>query len=163
MVMADAEPTGPGVRALKVRVGAVEKVIEELKRAMRRPAAPNWRDSLKLDPRSRGRKRDHEGKHRAVLAHIDRFLDATLPESWGWCRGSLAEGAVHAQYQTEIPPVVAATAQLNIHVGHCIGCGKRKTAPVARAASAYTGSSLAFRVSKSISRARVKSRSSENR
>lgn len=48
-----------------------------------------------------------------------------MPDSCGCCGGALAEDAVHAQYQTDIPPVVPLTTQCSIHVGHCSSCGKR--------------------------------------
>ena len=129
--MAEADPSCPGCRALQERVAALERTIEELKRAMHRPAAPFSRGYLKPDPKPPGRKPGHEGEHRAVPAKVDRVLDAPLPPSCP-CGGPIVEDAVHPQYQTDVPPVTPVTTKFDVHVGHCRGCGKRYAARARR-------------------------------
>ena len=108
-----------------------KKLREELSKKERRgkrQAAPFSRDKPKKNPKKAGRK---PGKgygprgQRRPPAHVDRVVDAVLPSNCPGCGGTVEEGWVDDQYQTDIPPVVPVVTHFRIHVGCCEDCGQQ--------------------------------------
>lgn len=114
--------------ALKVRVEALTKLLEERTRSGKRQAAPFSKGPPKKNPKRPGRKPgDDYGPHhrRAIPDHVDETYDVPLPPACPECGShDLVDEATLPQWQTDLPtkPIVR---QFDIHCGHCCACGER--------------------------------------
>jgi len=117
------------VTRLKHEVGRLKLLLEEARRAAKRPAAPFSRGRPKAHPRKPGRKAGEAyGKRgcRPVPSRIDETVEAPLPNQCPHCGGEVEPTAVEDQYQTDIPERVATkTTRFRVHVGHCRSCRRR--------------------------------------
>lgn len=113
------------VTRLKHEVGRLKSLLEEARRAPKRPAAPFSKGRPKANPRKPGRKAgDAYGKRadRPVPSRIDETVEAPLPNQCPHCGGEVEQTAVEDQYQTDIPERVATrTTRFRVHVGHYSG------------------------------------------
>lgn len=104
-------------------------LLEKEQRAGKRQAAPFAKGTPKQQPKRPGRKAgaDYGRKgHRPRPERVDEVLDAPLPSSCPTCSGAVREDKVTQQYQVELPPPVAPfVRQFDVHVGHCVDCGRR--------------------------------------
>jgi len=103
-------------------------VLEEVRRAGKRQAAPFSKGTPKPDPKKPGRKPGRgygKARRRRVPKRVDEVLDAPLPDRCPCCAGAVVEERVDVQFQTEIPPVQPWVRRFDVHVGHCTECGKR--------------------------------------
>jgi transposase len=116
------------IEALTTRVAALEKLLEEARRAGKRQAAPFSKGEPKPDPKRPGRKAGAAhgpSAFRPPPDHVDEVHDAPLPPACPDCGGHLVEERVAPQFQTEIPRVRPLVRRFDIHVGACACCGKR--------------------------------------
>jgi len=98
-------------------------------RANKRQAAPFSKGPPKTNPRRPGRK---PGKHYGVKArrpipnHFDESYEAPIGPRCPHCGGQeLKQTGVMEQYEEDIPPVRPRIRRFRIHVGRCLGCGRR--------------------------------------
>jgi transposase len=117
------------VAELRAEVADLRRKLEEASRAGKRQAAPFRKGPPKPDPKTPGRKAGEEhGAHGhrppPLPDQITECHEAELPDACPHCRGRLVEDEVAEQFQTEIPrrPLIR---RFRVHVGHCVGCGKR--------------------------------------
>lgn len=111
------------------RVAELTRLLEEALRAGKRQAAPFRKGPPRAQPETPGRKSgaDHGAHgHRPPPPpeRISECHEAPLPDACPDCHGRLVETAVTSQYQTEIPrrPIIR---EFRVHVGRCVGCGRR--------------------------------------
>jgi transposase len=102
-------------------------LLEELRRAGKRQAAPFAKGQPKPHPKKPGRKPGTEygpKAHRLPPEQIDETYEAPLPDACPDCGGPITETHVDHQYQVEIPrrPI---HRQFNIHIGCCQHCRRR--------------------------------------
>ncbi|MHC4880804.1 MAG: IS66 family transposase [Planctomycetota bacterium] len=139
------------LKMLEQQVAALQKALEESRRAGKRQAAP-FRKPKVAEPKKPGRKPGDEygqQSRRSIPEHIDEHYDVPLPADCPHCGGhELISDRVCPQYQTDIPrkPI---HRQFDIHVGHCAGCGERvqgrhelQTSDALGAASSQLGADL---------------------
>jgi len=94
------------VAELETTVAALRRQVEELTRSAKRQAAPFSKGKAKKNPKRPGRKKGHPASHRPPPDSIDRIEDVPLPfHRCPDCGGAIEETDVHAQYQTDIPPI----------------------------------------------------------
>lgn len=117
------------VTQLKNEVARLKSLLEEARRAAKRPAAPFSKGPPKENPQKPGRKAGEAyGKRacRPVPSRIDETLQAPLPNQCPHCGGEVEPTAVEDQYQTDIPERVATkTTRFQVHVGRCRSCRRR--------------------------------------
>lgn len=130
------EPSCLGCRALLRRVAQLEAQVADLTRRLeaalragQRQAAPFRKGPPKPDPKTPGRKAgDAHGTHGhrppPPPEQISECHEATLPDTCPHCQGPLVATDVAEQFQTDIPrqPLVR---KFRVHIGHCVGCGRR--------------------------------------
>ncbi|MGH2397285.1 MAG: IS66 family transposase [bacterium] len=114
------------VTRLKQEVARLKTLLEEARRAAKRPAAPFSKGPPKEKPRQPGRK---PGKAygrkpcRPIPRSIDEVVEAPLPEQCPHCEGPIEETSVQMQYQTDIPERLRAkTTEFRVHMGRCVQC-----------------------------------------
>lgn len=104
-------------------------VVEELRRAGRRQAAPFSKGDPKSDPKRSGRKPGEsygQKAHRQIPDHVDEEIDVPLPDGCPCCGGELDLERVADQYQEDIVvPVRAHVRRFRVGVGRCRRCGRR--------------------------------------
>lgn len=131
------------VGRLKSEVRKLKSLLEEARRAAKRPAAPFSKGPPKANPRKPGRKAGEAyGKRacRPAPRRIDEVVEAPLPERCPHCTGLVEETSVEVQYQTDIPErLQAKTTEFRIHVGQCVGCRRRVQGRHPRQTSAALG------------------------
>jgi transposase len=108
-----------------------EKLKEDLDAARRtsaRQAAPFARETRVTHPKRPGRR---SGAAYGVPAtrrrptHIDVTYDAPLPTHCPTCDGALRETGIATQYQEELPVQRPLVRAFDVHIGHCLACGRR--------------------------------------
>jgi transposase len=112
---------------LRARVGKLEGLLEEARRAGKRQAAPFSRGEPKQRPGRPGRRSgDQHGKHghREPPGEVDEELDAPLASLCG-CGGEIEEERVEFQYQDELPEPRPVRRRFAVHIGKCACCGRR--------------------------------------
>jgi transposase len=112
---------------LRARVGKLEGLLEEARRAGKRQAAPFSRGEPKQGPGRPGRRSgDQHGKHghREPPGKIDEELDAPLGARCG-CGGEIEEERIEFQYQDELPEPRPVRRRFAVHIGKCSCCGAR--------------------------------------
>ncbi len=112
---------------LRARVGKLEGLLEEARRAGKRQAAPFSRGEAKQEPGRPGRRcGDQHGKHghREVPGEVDEHLDAPLGSRCG-CGGEIEEERIEFQYQEELPEPRPVRRRFAVHIGKCACCGRR--------------------------------------
>lgn len=117
------------VTRLRNEVSRLKSLLEEARRAAKRPAAPFSKGPPKPNPRKPGRK---PGKlygsrpRRRAPGRIDEVVEVPLPERCPHCTGPLEATSVEVQYQTDIPErLPAKTTEFRVHVGQCVQCRRR--------------------------------------
>jgi transposase len=115
------------VAQLQDRIARLEEQLAAVSRSAKRQAAPFSKGPPKPDPKRPGRKKgpDYGTKaYRAAPTVIDEIYEAPLPKDCPRCAGVVLLEKIEPQYQTEIPrrPIYR---QFNVHVGHCVRCGRR--------------------------------------
>jgi transposase len=104
-------------------------VVEELRRAGKRQAAPFSRGAPKPDPKRSGRKSGEEygtRAHRGVPDRVDEEIVVALPDGCPCCGGVLALERWADQYQEDIlVPVRGHVRRFRVAVGRCGRCGRR--------------------------------------
>jgi transposase len=121
-----ARVTGENER-LRARVGKLEGLLEEARRAAKRQAAPFSRGTSKEQPRRPGRRsgEDHgRHGHRQPPAEVDEELEAPL-EARCECGGKIEHDHTEYQYQDELPEPRRIRRRFAVHVGKCRCCGRR--------------------------------------
>jgi len=110
------------------RIAELERLLEEVRRASKRQAAPFSKGRSSDEPQTPGRKKgDAHGRHghRAVPVNPDRSLDAPLPECCPHCGDALDFERWAEQFQTELPQVQPVVTRFRVGVGRCRGCERR--------------------------------------
>ncbi|MBI5879727.1 MAG: IS66 family transposase [Chloroflexi bacterium] len=108
------------------RIAELEQQLDDAQRRSKRQATPFAKGAPKAEPKKPGRKAGHPAAHRAKPSHIDRELEASLPDACPHCGGPVQEDEVQPQYQEDIPrPVKPVVTQFNVHIGHCEQCARR--------------------------------------
>jgi len=121
--------------ALEAQVAVLQRQVHDLtarleaaQRASKRQAAPFSKGGPKPNPKPPGRK---AGADHGVHAHRDvpdtppdQVLDVPLPPRCPHCHGPTRPDGLTRQHQIEIPrrPI---HRRFDIHVGHCLACGRR--------------------------------------
>ena len=116
------------IAARDARIKELESSLEGSHRAGKRQAAPFSKGAPKPNPAKPGRKSGPEhGRHghRMAPAHIDRTLDAPLPDACPGCGGHLSEGDPADQFHTELPEPRPIVTRFVVHRGHCTNCGRK--------------------------------------
>jgi len=109
------------VAELQRQVEQVRQHADELQRAGKRQAAPFRRQQHNPNPKKPGRSKGHLRAFRAVPERVDRVIDVPC-DACPDCHKPLVNPVVHAQYQTDLPPVVPLVTQFNVHGGTCPCC-----------------------------------------
>jgi transposase len=117
------------VADLEAQILKLTQLLEQVQRRSKRQAAPFSKGPPKSDPKSPGRKAGRAyGRqvHRPTPPpdQIDEVYEACLPSCCPDCGQSIKPTRVDQQYQVDIPrrPIYR---QFNVHIGRCLGCGKR--------------------------------------
>ncbi|MGH9153868.1 MAG: IS66 family transposase [Acidimicrobiales bacterium] len=116
------------VAARDVRIGELEKSLEQARRSNKRQAAPFSKGDPSDEPARPGR-RSGKGHgrhgHRAVPARADRELEAPLPPCCPSCGGDVVHERDAEQWQTELPDARPIVTRFRVGVGRCRRCGTR--------------------------------------
>ena len=116
------------VRQLTAQVHLLTAQLQEALRSNKRQAAPFSKGPPKDPPATPGRK---AGENYGPKAHReipkrkpDEIIDVPLPDRCPDCGGQIDEDNQARQFQMEIPrkPILR---RFDIHIGHCVCCGKR--------------------------------------
>ena len=111
------------------RIGELERLLEESRRAGKRQAAPFRKGEPADEPKRSGRRSGGlHGRHghRLPPAEANRNLDALLPPACPHCGGMLEHDRDAEQFQTDLPMLGPPTVtRFWVQVGHCRRCGKR--------------------------------------
>lgn len=102
--------------------------LEKSRRSGKRQAGPFSKGEPKRDPKKPGRKpgEDYGKKERRRIPEtVDAILQASLPSCCPDCGGGVCEDRVDQQYQTEVPKIEPTVNQFDVHIGHCVDCGRR--------------------------------------
>ena len=114
------------VSRLRNLIRKLKALLEEARRAAKRPAAPFSKGAPKTHPRKPGRKPGKAyGRRpcRPVPRRIDEVVEAPLPDCCPHCAGQVEETSLEVQYQTDIPERLRAkTTEFRVHVGQCVQC-----------------------------------------
>jgi transposase len=115
------------VAELRAEIEHLKRLLDEVRRAGKRQAAPFAKRAPKPNPQKPGRKpgEDYGVKaHRLPPEQIDETYEAPLPDVCPDCGGRVEETHIDHQYQVEIPrrPI---HRQFNIHIGCCRQCKRR--------------------------------------
>jgi transposase len=111
---------------LRVKVGKLEELLEEARRAGKRQAAPFSRGKHAQNPGRPGRKPgDGYGRkaHRAAPETIDEEYEAPTAERCE-CGGEIELVDVVDQFQEELPVVAAIRRRFRVYRGRCRCCGR---------------------------------------
>src|SRR6266540_1642720 len=104
-----------------------KRQLDAARRAGFRQATP-FAKPLKRDPhrprRKAGRAYGRKG-HRRIPPRVDERYDVPLPARCPTCAEPVVATAVATQYQEELPMARVVVRQFDLHVGRCIGCGRR--------------------------------------
>lgn len=108
---------------LNDRNGKLQQRLEDLERAVHRPAAPfRIEDKHRVaTPRPPGRPKGHAPARRPIPTQIDEHISVPLPNC-PQCQGPLAQTRPVVQYIEELPPVRPRVIELTTHRGHCAHC-----------------------------------------
>jgi len=112
---------------LQVRVGKLEGLLEDARRAGKRQAAPFSRGEPKRRPGRPGRRSGEEhGRHghREPPDEVDEELDAPLGPRCK-CGGEIVHDRIEYQYQDELPEPRRLRRRFVVHIGTCACCGRR--------------------------------------
>ena len=110
------------------RIRRLESLLEEVRRAGKRQAAPFSKGPPKAHPKPPGRKPGdaHGPSHfRPPPATVEEDLDAPLPAGCPDCGDVVEEEGVEEQWQTDIVPAHPVRRRFRVHVGRCRGCRRR--------------------------------------
>jgi transposase len=127
----------PGCRARDQRIDRLEQALaaqqqeidrlrqqlDQLQRAGKRQAAPFRRREPSPTPKPPGRPKGHARASRPVPERVERVVDVPCDRCPD-CDRPLADPVVHAQYQTDLPPVVPVVTRFDVHGGTCPDCGR---------------------------------------
>lgn len=116
------------VERLKIRNASLQAELESARRAAKRQSAPFSKGPPKPRPQRPGRKPGAAygtPSRRLAPERFDEICDAPLPERCPDCQGALVEDGVLEQSQTEIPEPRPIHRRIDIHLGHCSGCGRK--------------------------------------
>lgn len=125
--------------ALRAENAALRKALDEQRRAGKRQAAPFSRGIRKANPKKPGRKPGGTRTRRSAPTKIDRTVVVPPLLICPHCEGAVRLAGIARQYQTDIPPIVPATTEFEIHYGHCTRCGRRVQGRAAEQTSDATG------------------------
>ena len=110
-------------------IARLRERLSETHRAGKRQAAPFSKGPPKTNPKRPGRKpgKDYGVKaRRPIPDHFDESYEAPIGPRCPHCSSQdLEETGVAEQYEEDIPPVRPRIRRFRIHVGRCLGCGKR--------------------------------------
>lgn len=109
-------------------IAKLREALEKSRRSGKRQAGPFSKGEPKRTPKKPGRKPgDDYGKkeRRELPGKVDEILTAQLPRCCPDCGGGVCPDRVEQQYQTEMPRVEPTIIQFDVHVGHCVDCGRR--------------------------------------
>jgi transposase len=112
---------------LRQQVEHLKRQLDDARRAGFRQAAP-FAKPLKKHPKRPGRKagRAYGRKgHRSIPARVDERYDVPFPAQCPTCAAPVRETAVATQYQEELPVARVVVRQFDLHIGRCVGCGRR--------------------------------------
>lgn len=117
--------------ALKARLAEIERQLadfrhrlDEQQRQEHRQATPFRRRRHKRHPKRPGRAKGHAVAQRAWPEHVGHVVEVPLavcPQ----CQTPLADKAVHAQFQIDVPPIRPQVIQFNFESGDCPRCQRR--------------------------------------
>ena len=124
---------------LRAENAALRKALDEQRRAGKRQAAPFSRGVRKANPKKPGRKPGGTRTRRSVPTKIDRTVVVAPLLICPHCEGAVRLAGIARQYQTDIPPIIPATTEFEIHYGHCTQCGRRVQGRAADQISDATG------------------------
>lgn len=102
--------------------------LEAPRRAGKRQAAPFSKGAPTPRPKPAGRRRGrHHGRHahRRPPPTIHETIEVPLPASCPDCGGQIEETRVASQVQEDLPVVTPHVRRFDVHVGHCVACGRR--------------------------------------
>lgn len=110
------------------RIAELERLLEQRTRDGKRQAAPFSKGAPKPNPKTPGRKPGRDYGTQAFRTIPDRPPDETLtvkaPAQCPSCGGRVRPTHVDQQFQIEIPRR-AVLRRFDLHMGTCMGCGKR--------------------------------------
>ncbi len=123
--IADLRSTITGLTDANARLQAL---LDETRRGGKRQAAPFSKGPPSPEPKTPGRKKGAGYGRRAgrpIPDHVDRELDAVLPDGCPHCGGMIIADGVHDQYVCEVPKAQPQVTRFRVHVGRCTGCRRR--------------------------------------
>ena len=112
---------------LRARVCKLEGMVEELRRAAKRQAAPFSRGKPSEKPGRPGRRRGAEyGRkaYRPAPDQVDETVEAPLDDRCQ-CGGEIELENVASQWQEELPEPRPIRREIRIFIGRCRCCGRR--------------------------------------
>jgi transposase len=117
-----------GIAALQRQVADLRRQLDEVRRQLdqarqagKRQAHPFRRRKPTPDPKKPGRPTGHPRASRPLPAQVDLVI-AVPCDCCPDCKVGLTDPVVHAQFQTDIPPVVPLVTRFDIHGGTCPRC-----------------------------------------
>jgi len=127
----------------------LKKELDLARRAAKRQAAPFSKGAPTSTPRRAGRRagRGHgRHAHRPVPAASHERYSVPVPSQCPDCGGRIRRTRVAPQYQEDLPVVQPIVRRFDIHIGHCVDCGRRlqgrhplQTSDALGAAAAHLG------------------------
>ena len=107
-------------------IAELKKALDEARRAGKRQAAPFSKGDPKPDPKRPGRKAGARYGRQGVLPspEPDETVVVPCPEACP-CGGGVTVREAVDLYQVDIPPVVRHVIKFVVHLGECVGCGRR--------------------------------------
>lgn len=109
------------VADLQRQLAEVRGQLDQAQRAGKRQAGPFRRRRHVEHPKKPGRPKGHPLAARPLPAQVDRVVDVPCDECPD-CHVPLTDPVTHAQYQTDLPPVVPVVTRFDVHGGTCPCC-----------------------------------------
>jgi transposase len=112
---------------LRQQLEHLKRQLDDARRAGFRQAAPFAKPRTthpKRPGRKPGRAYGRKGR-RSIPARVDERYDVPLPAHCPTCAAPVMETAVATQYQEELPVARVVVRQFDLHIGRCVGCGRR--------------------------------------
>lgn len=111
------------------RIDELQRLVEEVRRAGKRQAAPFSKGNPTETPKRPGRKSgDAHGRHghrRVPEREPDRTLDAPLPGCCPDCGGEIAHERDAEQFQLDVPEIRPTLTRFKVAIGRCRVCKRR--------------------------------------
>ncbi len=116
------------IAELRREIAELRRRLAEAERGQKRQAAPFSKGAPKSEPAKPGRKTGANYgayRQRSRPKRVDEVIDVPAPRRCPDCGGTVDEGVVHDQFQTELPVVEPRVVQFRVGIGVCRHCGGR--------------------------------------